>query len=81
MRNVAYVICHLLLQLSLSLQKFSCLSECLRIWSFFPGEFADTDKCCREHDHCPHVIHAFSTDYGYTNFKWHSISHCDCDNT
>ncbi|XP_066498190.1 uncharacterized protein proca1 [Hoplias malabaricus] len=45
------------------------------------GEFSETDKCCRTHDHCPHVIHAFSSYYGYTNFKWHSISHCDCDNT
>ncbi|XP_062873172.1 uncharacterized protein proca1 [Trichomycterus rosablanca] len=45
------------------------------------GEFAETDKCCRTHDHCPHVIHAFSSNYGFTNFKWHSISHCDCDNT
>ncbi|XP_005474838.1 uncharacterized protein proca1 [Oreochromis niloticus] len=44
------------------------------------GEFADTDNCCRIHDHCPHVIHAFSSNYGYTNFKWHSICHCDCDN-
>uniref|UniRef100_A0A3B5LTA9 Phospholipase A2-like central domain-containing protein n=1 Tax=Xiphophorus couchianus TaxID=32473 RepID=A0A3B5LTA9_9TELE len=35
--------------------------------------------CCRTHDHCPHVIHAFSSNYGYTNFKWHSICHCDCD--
>ncbi|XP_074535901.1 uncharacterized protein proca1 [Halichoeres trimaculatus] len=44
------------------------------------GEFAETDSCCRVHDHCPHVIHAFSSNYGYTNFKWHSICHCDCDN-
>ncbi|XP_072247792.1 uncharacterized protein proca1 [Leuresthes tenuis] len=44
------------------------------------GEFADTDSCCRTHDHCPHVIHAFSSNYGHTNFKWHSICHCDCDN-
>ncbi|XP_030600782.1 uncharacterized protein proca1 isoform X2 [Archocentrus centrarchus] len=43
------------------------------------GEFAETDSCCRIHDHCPHVIHAFSSNYGYTNFKWHSICHCDCD--
>ncbi|XP_015238481.1 PREDICTED: protein PROCA1 [Cyprinodon variegatus] len=43
------------------------------------GEFADTDSCCRTHDHCAHVIHAFSSNYGYTNFKWHSLSHCDCD--
>ncbi|KAL1260568.1 hypothetical protein QQF64_008395 [Cirrhinus molitorella] len=45
------------------------------------GEFEETDKCCRVHDHCPYVIHAFSSNYGYTNFKWHSLSHCDCDNT
>ncbi|XP_069017424.1 uncharacterized protein proca1 [Embiotoca jacksoni] len=45
------------------------------------GEFAATDSCCRIHDHCPHVIHAFSSNYGYTNFKWHPICHCDCDNT
>ncbi|KAI3354127.1 hypothetical protein L3Q82_018675 [Scortum barcoo] len=44
------------------------------------GEFAETDSCCRIHDHCPHVIHAFSSNYGHTNFKWHSICHCDCDN-
>ncbi|XP_019112756.2 uncharacterized protein proca1 [Larimichthys crocea] len=45
------------------------------------GNFAETDSCCRTHDHCPHVIHAFSSKYGHTNFKWHSICHCDCDNT
>ncbi|CAB1348967.1 unnamed protein product [Coregonus sp. 'balchen'] len=44
------------------------------------GEFAATDSCCRVHDHCPYVIHAFSSMYGYTNFKWHPLSHCDCDN-
>ncbi|XP_034145201.1 uncharacterized protein proca1 isoform X2 [Esox lucius] len=44
------------------------------------GEFAATDSCCRVHDHCPYVIHAFSSNYGYTNFKWHPLSHCDCDN-
>ncbi|KAL6115921.1 uncharacterized protein ACO6RY_00653 [Pungitius sinensis] len=43
------------------------------------GEFAKTDSCCRIHDHCPHVIHAFSSNYGHTNFKWHSICHCACD--
>ncbi|XP_071214747.1 mucin-2-like [Salvelinus alpinus] len=44
------------------------------------GEFTATDSCCRVHDHCPYVIHAFSSKYGYTNFKWHPLSHCDCDN-
>ncbi|XP_062241276.1 uncharacterized protein proca1 [Platichthys flesus] len=44
------------------------------------GDFAETDSCCRTHDHCPQVIHAFSSKYGHTNFKLHSISDCDCDN-
>ncbi|XP_068571505.1 uncharacterized protein proca1 [Cebidichthys violaceus] len=44
------------------------------------GDFAETDSCCRIHDHCPQVIHPFSSNYGHTNFKWHSICHCDCDN-
>ncbi|XP_031729467.1 uncharacterized protein proca1 [Anarrhichthys ocellatus] len=44
------------------------------------GDFAETDSCCRIHDHCPHVIHPFSSNYGHTNFKWHSICLCDCDN-
>ena len=43
------------------------------------GDFPETDSCCRTHDHCPHVIHAFSSKYGYTNLKWYSICHCDCD--
>uniref|UniRef100_A0A8C5IV52 Phospholipase A2-like central domain-containing protein n=1 Tax=Junco hyemalis TaxID=40217 RepID=A0A8C5IV52_JUNHY len=46
----------------------------------FPaGEHRDTDRCCREHDHCQHVIHPFTARYGYRNLRWHTISHCDCD--
>ncbi|KAJ6657284.1 hypothetical protein lerEdw1_002651 [Lerista edwardsae] len=44
------------------------------------GAHRETDKCCREHDHCHHVIHPFTYKYGYRNFRWHTISHCDCDN-
>nr|XP_021406528.1 protein PROCA1 [Lonchura striata domestica] len=43
------------------------------------GEHRDTDRCCRDHDHCQHVIHPFSARYGYRNLRWHTISHCDCD--
>ncbi|XP_064585645.1 protein PROCA1 [Zonotrichia leucophrys gambelii] len=43
------------------------------------GEHRDTDRCCREHDHCQHVIHPFTARYGYRNLRWHTISHCDCD--
>ncbi|XP_061461503.1 protein PROCA1 [Rhineura floridana] len=44
------------------------------------GAHRETDRCCREHDHCHHVIHPFTYKYGYRNFRWHTISHCDCDN-
>ncbi|CAM2104216.1 unnamed protein product [Caretta caretta] len=43
------------------------------------GEHRETDKCCREHDHCQHVIHPFTYQYGYRNLRWHTISHCTCD--
>uniref|UniRef100_A0AAY4B4F6 Phospholipase A2-like central domain-containing protein n=1 Tax=Denticeps clupeoides TaxID=299321 RepID=A0AAY4B4F6_9TELE len=41
---------------------FSSSSSSCPAWT----EFAETDRCCRVHDHCPHVVH------------WHSICHCDC---
>ncbi|XP_078539736.1 uncharacterized protein LOC144824553 [Lissotriton helveticus] len=44
------------------------------------GELKETDACCREHDHCQHVIHPFTNNYGYRNMRWHTISHCACDN-
>ncbi|XP_005056948.1 PREDICTED: protein PROCA1 [Ficedula albicollis] len=40
------------------------------------GEHRDTDRCCREHDHCQHVIHPFTVNYGYRNLRWHTTSHC-----
>ncbi|XP_060115185.1 protein PROCA1 [Heteronotia binoei] len=43
------------------------------------GEHRETDRCCREHDHCQDVIHPFTLKFGYRNFRWHTISHCDCD--
>ncbi|XP_055514100.1 protein PROCA1-like [Leucoraja erinacea] len=43
------------------------------------GEFSETDKCCREHDHCAHVIYPFSSSYGHRNLRLHTLSHCDCD--
>ncbi|XP_031752533.1 protein PROCA1, partial [Xenopus tropicalis] len=43
------------------------------------GEHTATDACCRTHDHCAHVIHPFSYRYGYRNYLWHTISHCQCD--
>ncbi|XP_063147153.1 protein PROCA1 [Candoia aspera] len=43
------------------------------------GEHQETDKCCREHDHCQHLIYPFTYKYGHRNLRWHTISHCDCD--
>ncbi|XP_051848274.1 protein PROCA1 isoform X2 [Antechinus flavipes] len=43
------------------------------------GELEETDRCCREHDQCQQVIHPFTIGYGHHNFRWHTISHCDCD--
>ncbi|XP_075761228.1 protein PROCA1 [Pelodiscus sinensis] len=43
------------------------------------GEHRETDRCCREHDHCQHVIHPFTSRYGYRNLRWHTVSHCACD--
>ncbi|XP_076586675.1 uncharacterized protein LOC143320703 [Chaetodon auriga] len=43
------------------------------------GMFESTDKCCREHDHCLHVIPAFTRNYGVFNSKFFTVSHCDCD--
>ncbi|KAF1604703.1 UNVERIFIED_CONTAM: Phospholipase A2 isozymes PA3A/PA3B/PA5, partial [Eudyptes pachyrhynchus] len=52
---------------------------CLAPRAFPAGEHRDTDWCCRDHDHCQHVIHPFTARYGYRNLRWHTISHCDCD--
>jgi len=43
------------------------------------GEIASADKCCREHDHCPYVIEGMTTKYNMYNFRFHTISHCECD--
>ncbi|KAM4797235.1 protein PROCA1 [Rhinophrynus dorsalis] len=43
------------------------------------GEHKETDSCCRTHDHCAHVVHPFAYRYGYRNFLWHTVSHCQCD--
>ncbi|KAG2471023.1 PA2G3 phospholipase, partial [Polypterus senegalus] len=43
------------------------------------GVFDQTDKCCREHDHCRHTISAFSLKYGIFNRHLFTLSHCQCD--
>ncbi|XP_056592440.1 group 3 secretory phospholipase A2 [Triplophysa dalaica] len=44
------------------------------------GMFQETDKCCREHDHCKETIASFSFDHGVFNTNIFTLSHCDCDN-
>ncbi|XP_004449833.1 group 3 secretory phospholipase A2 [Dasypus novemcinctus] len=43
------------------------------------GIFQGPDLCCREHDLCPQNISPFQYSYGIRNFRFHTISHCDCD--
>ncbi|KAM7416188.1 hypothetical protein PAMA_018314 [Pampus argenteus] len=43
------------------------------------GMFESADRCCREHDHCLHVIPAFTVNYGAFNPNFFTVSHCDCD--
>uniref|UniRef100_A0A8C6V2Y2 Phospholipase A2-like central domain-containing protein n=1 Tax=Neogobius melanostomus TaxID=47308 RepID=A0A8C6V2Y2_9GOBI len=43
------------------------------------GMFESADRCCREHDHCHHIIPAFTVNYGVFNPNFFTVSHCDCD--
>lgn len=45
------------------------------------GLDADLDKCCRDHDHCPDLIHAgeYAVKYNLTNDSYITKSSCDCD--
>ncbi|KAG8521262.1 Group 3 secretory phospholipase A2 [Galemys pyrenaicus] len=43
------------------------------------GVFQGPDLCCREHDRCPQTISPLEHNYGIRNYRFHTISHCDCD--
>ncbi|XP_028269727.1 group 3 secretory phospholipase A2-like [Parambassis ranga] len=43
------------------------------------GMFESADRCCREHDHCLHIIPAFTVKYGVLNPNFYTVSHCECD--
>jgi len=43
------------------------------------GNILATDRCCQQHDRCPHTIESFSLKYGLFNYRLHTISHCECD--
>lgn len=43
------------------------------------GWNAASDRCCRQHDHCPYTIERFATKYNLFNYRFHTLSHCECD--
>lgn len=42
------------------------------------GQFEDTDRCCRDHDHCDNIA-AGETKYNLTNNDLFTRLHCRCD--
>jgi secretory phospholipase A2 len=55
------------------------LLSCCSFPSAHAGLFQGPDLCCREHDRCPQTISPLQYNYGIRNFRFHTISHCDCD--
>ncbi|KAM8960666.1 group 3 secretory phospholipase A2 [Pelodytes ibericus] len=43
------------------------------------GLFQGVDLCCRDHDYCTPQIQSFEYQYGFRNYRLHTVSHCDCD--
>ncbi|ELU08437.1 hypothetical protein CAPTEDRAFT_39685, partial [Capitella teleta] len=43
------------------------------------GRHEATDRCCRDHDHCPQQIKSFKSKYGLWNTMFYTMSHCSCD--
>lgn len=43
------------------------------------GRYADEDRCCREHDLCPHTLSPGECKRGLCNQQQFTRSHCDCD--
>jgi len=43
------------------------------------GSIVATDRCCQQHDRCAYTIEGFSSNYGLFNYRFHTISHCECD--
>lgn len=47
--------------------------------SYEVGDIAGPDRCCKQHDQCPHNIRGLTTKYGLYNHRFYTISHCECD--
>ncbi|XP_049879688.1 phospholipase A2-like [Pectinophora gossypiella] len=45
------------------------------------GPSKDTDRCCRDHDHCPDIIPAGETKHNLTNTAFYTRLSCECDET
>lgn len=43
------------------------------------GSNVGVDRCCHEHDRCDYTIEGFSTKYRLFNYRFHTLSHCECD--
>ncbi|KAL1461547.1 hypothetical protein WDU94_013432, partial [Cyamophila willieti] len=43
------------------------------------GTAVETDKCCRDHDHCTEIIKAKDTKHGLTNNSPYTRVHCRCE--
>lgn len=43
------------------------------------GDSRYTDMCCRAHDFCPYTISGMTSKYNMFNYRFHTLSHCDCD--
>lgn len=43
------------------------------------GTFSTSDACCREHDTCPVIIDAGTTNFNLVNSGLFTRSHCECD--
>ncbi|XP_046476587.1 phospholipase A2-like [Neodiprion pinetum] len=43
------------------------------------GTFAESDACCRTHDHCEDIIEAMDTKFNLTNPSFYTRVHCSCD--
>lgn len=43
------------------------------------GRYTDEDRCCRDHDYCPHTLLPGECRRGLCNYGTVTRSHCDCD--
>jgi len=43
------------------------------------GDMSGPNRCCKEHDTCPYTIQGFQTKYNLYNFRFYTLSHCECD--